>query len=451
MAQPQIDVDAIGSLLQIEHEVRQAESASAIEFIAVNDTWRIVRYRQAVLWRQEQKGSPGLQLVSGLVDLGGDSPFRQWMNQVLRTLTFTPGKAQSVSMADLPASLQDGWREWMPEHVLALPLRTPEGGCNGGLWLAFEQAPVQHELALLERLASVYGQGLWAWRAASPWWWQMLHSLPGLFKRKWLWLACIVAAAMPMRLTVLAPAEIIGKDAKLIVAPSDGVLARFFVTPNQAVNADTLLFALDDTNVRNRNEVAAKARAVAEADYLRVTQKAFSDLASKADLSSLKAKLEEKQAEADYTRDLAARVQVKAPESGIVVFSDPNDWIGRPVQTGERIVQLADPKRVQVAIHLAVDDALNLDPGASVKLYLNVAPLSPLEARLVQASYEPVVAAEGFVAYFLKADFNDANAANQTPPRIGLKGTAKIYGDWAPLIYHVLRKPLAWVRRTLGL
>ncbi len=447
MAQPQIDVDAIGSLLQIEQEVRQAASASAIEFIAVNDTWRIVRYRQAVLWRQEGEGAPALQLVSGLADLGGDSPFRQWLNQVLRTLSFEPGKAQSVSIDTVPEALQDGWREWMPEHVVALPLRTPEGGSNGGLWLAFEQAPIQHELALLERLALVYGQGLWAWRAATPWWWQMLHSLPTLFKRKWLWLTLIILAAMPMRLTVLAPAEIIGKDAKLIAAPSDGVLARFFVTPNQAVNADTLLFALDDTNVRNRNEVATKARAVAEADYLRVTQKAFSDLSSKADLSSLKAKLEEKEAEADYTKDLAARVQVKSPESGIVVFSDPNDWIGRPVQTGERIVQLADPKRVQVAIHLAVDDALNLDPGASVKLYLNVAPLSPLDASLVQASYEPVMAAEGFVAYYLKADF----PANQTPPRIGLKGTAKIYGDWAPLIYHVLRKPLAWVRRTLGI
>ncbi|MEN9865560.1 MAG: hypothetical protein RL748_1150, partial [Pseudomonadota bacterium] len=73
-------------------------------------------------------------------------------------------------------------------------------------------------------------------------------------------------------------------------------------------------------------------------------------------------------------------------------------------------------------------------------------PLSPLDATLVQASYEPVLVSEGFVAYYLRADF----ANETTPPRIGLKGTAKIYGDWAPLIYHVVRKPLAWCRRTLG-
>jgi hypothetical protein len=65
----------------------------------------------------------------------------------------------------------------------------------------------------------------------------------------------------------------------------------------------------------------------------------------------------------------------------------------------------------------------------------------------VQASYEPVAVAEGFVAYQLKADLQEQTGL----PRIGLKGTAKIYGDWAPLIYHVCRKPLAWLRRTTGL
>jgi hypothetical protein len=43
--------------------------------------------------------------------------------------------------------------------------------------------------------------------------------------------------------------------------------------------------------------------------------------------------------------------------------------------TGERIILLADPAKVQIAIRLPVEDALSLEPGAAVKLYLNVAPL----------------------------------------------------------------------------
>ncbi len=455
MADSDVDLQALGNLLQIEHEVRMAESPSAIEFIAVNDSWRIIPYRQAILWRPNAQGRAQLQLVSGLADLGDDSPFRQWFNQIIHGLQFVPGKARLISIADVPDKLHQGWHEWMPQHVLALPLQTPQGQSNGGLWLALEHSPAVSEIALLERLALVYGQGLWAWRSARPWWQTSTIWLHRGWRRKWLWLLLAGLAAMPMRLTVLAPAEIIGKDAKLITAPADGVIARFFIAPNQTVAAGTPLFSLDDTNARNRNEVASKARAVAEAEYFRVTQKSFNDGASKADLSALKAKAEEKAAEADFTKDLFERGQVSAPDAGIVVFSDPNDWLGRPVQTGERIMQLADPKKVQIAIHLAVDDALNLEPGASVKLYLNVSPLNPLDAVLVQASYEPTLVPEGFVAYHLKANLTVDSATGKTVdanlPRIGLKGTAKIYGDWAPLIYHVVRKPLAWLRRTVGI
>ena len=199
--------------------------------------------------------------------------------------------------------------------------------------------------------------------------------------------------------------------------------------------------------MRNRNEVADKSRAVAQADFLRETQKSFSDGNSKGELSSFKAKFEEKVAEAQYTRDLFERIRITAPEDGIVVFSDPNDWIGKPVQTGERIVQIADPQHVQIAINLPVEDALNLEAGAKVKLYLNVSPLDTVEGELTQSSYEPVPVAEGFVAYRLKADI----ATGELPPRIGLKGTAKIYGAWAPFVYHVFRKPLAATRRYLGI
>jgi hypothetical protein len=35
-------------------------------------------------------------------------------------------------------------------------------------------------------------------------------------------------------------------------------------------------------------------------------------------------------------------------------------------------------------------------------------------------------------------------------PRIGLRGTAKIYAGRVTLGYYLLRKPLAFVRRSLG-
>ena len=441
-----INLQSIGALLQIEQDVRTATSEGAIEFIAANDTFRILPYRQAVLWRPDPAGKPELRLVSGLADAPADSPYRQWMNQALRQLVpkLDGAKALQVSHDMLDAPLHAGWDEWMGGSVLMVALPTPAGGAVGGLWLVLETPADEAQTALAERLAIVYGQGLWAWRERPATWRRTASRLKARPKR--LLLAALIVACIPMRLTVLAPAEIIGKDAKLIAAPQDGVVARFFVTPNQVVAAGAPLFALEDTGARNRNEVAAKSEGVAAAEYLRATQKSFNDGASKADLSALNARLEEKAAEAQYVKDMLERIQVRAPEAGIAVFSDQNDWLGKPVQTGERIILLADPAKVQIAIRLPVEDALSLEPGAAVKLYLNVAPLGTVDGVLTQSSYEPTLGSEGVVAYSLKADL----APGETVQRIGLKGTAKLYGGWAPLIYHVLRKPLAVARRTLG-
>jgi len=449
LSQEESRLQTLGSLLQIEQDVRQAESESAVEFIAVNDTWRIVPYRQAVLWRRGFGQRPVVKLVSGLAALPGDSPYRQWLTEVIHLLAAQtkPGKALLATAADIPEELRAGWQEWTPEMAVLLVLPAPRGQDVGGLWLAVENIPGDAELALLERLAWAYGQALWAWRPHAPVWQGWREKLKSGRRRKQLALAVLVLALFPMRLTALAPAETIGKDAKLIAAPADGVVGKFFVDPNQPVKAGEILFTLDDTTFRNRYEVTEKARAVAQADYLRATQKSFSDEASKAELASLRARFEEKAAETQYTKDLFERIQVESPGEGIVVYSDPNDWLGKPVQTGERIALLADPRQVQIAIHLPVDDAISLDIGSPVRLYLNISPLGSIDGVLVQASYEPAPEAEGFVAYRLKADL----APGETPPRIGLKGTAKVYGSWAPLIYHVLRKPLAALRRMSGI
>lgn len=448
MPQPSAQMDTLGNLLQIEQDVRQAQSESAVEFIAVNDSWRILHYRQAALWRTETGGHPSVKLVSGLADLPNDSPYRQWLNLAIRhvCVNVPAGKARLITADALPDGLKEGWLEWMTDSVVVVALPTPDGSVTGGLWLAVEHTPHEAELALIERLSWAYGQALWAWRPHAPVWQKWFSGLKQKKNRKKHLLLVVLVSIFPLRLTALAPAEIIGKDAKQIGAPMDGVVARFYVEPNQHVKAGDLIFSLDDTAVRNRNDVAEKSRAVAQAEYLREAQKSFSDGASKAELSSFKARLEEKAAEAQYTSDLYQRIHIAAPSDGIVVFSDPNDWVGRPVQTGERIVQLADPQHVQIAINLPVEDALNLEQGAQVKLYLNISPLDTVGGELTQSSYEAVPVAEGFVAYRLKADL----ATGEQPPRIGLKGTAKIYGSWAPFLYHILRKPLSATRRYLG-
>jgi hypothetical protein len=129
------------------------------------------------------------------------------------------------------------------------------------------------------------------------------------------------------------------------------------------------------------------------------------------------------------------------------VYGDPNDWVGKPVQTGERIVLLADPADAGILIWLPVADAINLEPGAEIRLFLHVAPLQPLSGSLTQTSYQATPSPDGIAAYRIRGRFQGGAGI----ARIGLKGTAKVYGERRPLGYLVFRRPLATLREWTGL
>ncbi|MBW8893277.1 MAG: hypothetical protein JF617_14545 [Burkholderiales bacterium] len=77
-------------------------------------------------------------------------------------------------------------------------------------------------------------------------------------------------------------------------------------------------------------------------------------------------------------------------------FTDRREWEGRAVNIGEAIMQIADPRAVELRIDLP--------------------------AREQRAT-----------------------------PQIGSRGTARVNGRWAPLIYSVLKRPISSLRQKIGL
>ena len=257
----------------------------------------------------------------------------------------------------------------------------------------------------------------------------------------------VAALFVPVRQSALAPAEVVPRDPIVVAAPLDGVIAEMFVQPNQAAVAGDRLFAFDDTVLRNRHAVAERALAVALAEHRQAAQAAFDNPRDTAQLSALQARVDMRAAELAYAAERLARVQVTAPATGLTVFADRNDWIGRPVQTGERIMLVADPSDAELRTFLPVGDAITLEAGSPVQVFLDVSPLAPLNAELQRASYEAEVTPSDVLAYRVSAVFADG----APPPRIGLQGTAKIYGEIVPLGLFLFRRPIAVARQTLGL
>ncbi|WP_286192201.1 efflux RND transporter periplasmic adaptor subunit [Roseomonas genomospecies 6] len=433
-------------LLNLQQEARQAPNPEALRFFLVNQTRRMIAYQQAVFLTVAPSGKARLEAVSNIAVPERDAPFTRWLEAAASAIAggTEARNLHVVSPTEVPPALARDWGQWGPSQALWVPLHGPDGAVTAALWLARNDVWTDGELVLLGQLAGGYGHA----------WWALTHAgrRSGVRARKGVWALAVAAAlagvlAIPVPQSTLAPAEVAPRDPLIVSAPLEGVIERFHVQPNEPVGAGQPLFTFEATVLKSRLEVARKALASAEAELLTASQGAFADPQSKARIAQLKTQVELRRAEMDFARDLMDRVTVKAERTGIAVFTDANDWLGKPVAVGERILTLADPQAAEVDIHVPVNDAIVLEEGAEVSLYLNVDPLRPLRATVAHASYEPGLTQGGVLAYRVRADL----APDQPTPRIGLRGTAKIQGERVPLAFYLFRRPLAAVRQTVGL
>ena len=251
---------------------------------------------------------------------------------------------------------------------------------------------------------------------------------------------------IPVRISALAPVEVVAKEPTIVSAPMDGVIQDILVPPNTLVLAGTMLFRYEDTGLRNKYEIAEKTLAVALAEFRKASQQAFGDQQSNAEVALLKAQVELNRSEARYAFELLNQVEVKASRKGLLIYTDKSDWVGRPVQVGEQVMQIANQENIKLRIQLPVDDAIFLVEGAEVKVFLDVDPLDSLEATVTHASYEASLTPEGVLAYTIDAEFVDPGVRK----RIGLQGTAKIYEERVSLFYYLFRRPISAVRQFIG-
>ncbi len=441
---------ALDALLSLDLRSVKAINPADLSFIIVNETIALVPYRQAAFFTVSAIGERKLTTASGLVSVAEDSPYAIWLSGFIKTVSkILPKEAgcHKLDFAEAPEEFKDGWEEWLPEHLLFAELFSQTGTCLGMVMYAREESWLPHELEKLDHIHQIYGSCLGLLSEVKV---NFITRLRGWMSKAvsyWAVIAIFVALSIPVRLSVLAPGEIIALNAFAIAAPQDGVISKIYVQPNSVVNVGDLLFSLDNTTVTSRLDVAAKALSIARADALNAQQRAFNDLKSKGEIASAIGRVREKEAELASLKSLMARGEVRAERDGIVIYGDPNDWIGRPVQTGERVMQLANPRDAGVLVWLPVHEALNLDIGAPMRLFLHIDPLNPLSASLLQTSFQPVMSPEGVSAYRIKGEFEEG----AVKPRIGLRGTVRISGHWATLGYYFFRRPVTAVREWTGL
>lgn len=454
-----VTAQALASVLDLARRARHAGDVRELGFMLVNETHALTPYRQAALW----VAGEGLYTLSGVVQIEANAPYAHWLERLCACIMSpggTPRPAGPLVASQLPPELARDWQEWWPVHALWLPMPEGKTACPApaAVFLLVRDQPwTREEQTLLREWTDAWWHAFQARRRPRVAGWRGLgqrlrtHLAPRAGQRWWQqtrlrWAAAVLVVLLfPVRLTVMAPGELVPAQPVVIRAPLDGVVDVFHVQPNQPVTRAQPLFGFDQALIQSKLDVAAQALVTAETEYRQTSQQALSDARAKPQLASLTGRIEEKRAEVQYLQDQLARARVLAPQDGVVLFDDPSEWIGKPISVGERIMRIAVPGDVEIEAWLPLADAIALSPGARVQLYLNASPLQPVVAHLRYQAHDAVQRPDGGYAYRVRATLQEA-----TTHRVGLKGTAKLHGGWVPLGYWVLRRPWAALRTTLG-
>lgn len=436
---------ALGLLLNVERQARQCANVAELQHLIANETRKLNRARQ--IFVAELGGSRGVEIsaISAVSAVDRSSMLVAGLHRLLERLGRVRTLSQPVEFT-LPAFCDpdsDLATAYPFREMAWVPFLDRTGAPFAGMLLARETVWTADDLSISRRLGEVFEH---AWRelrpSARPLW---------TIARRWkiaFAAASLLSLAIPVPMTALAPVEIVALDAAIAAAPIDGVIETIDVDPGARVRAGDVLFQFSDTTPRNRRDIAAREVVVAQARVKQQTLIAFGDARGRHELGIAEADLNLKRAEFTFADELLGRTVVRAPRDGVAIYADRKSLIGRPVSTGERIMEIADPGRIESRIDVAMTDVIALKGGGRVKLFLDVDPLRPWSGRISRSDYRARPSDTDVLS--LRA-FAALDRDERPEPRIGLRGTAQIYGDLVPLGIAIFRRPLSAARQWMGI
>ena len=441
------DASAVLGLLRLEGDARGVKTLSELAILVANETRKLTRARQIFVLRGDAASRWQILAASGLAKIDRNVPLVQWIESTIERLKSDVGidKLHEFVLQAYADAANETAQIYPFRQALWFPLKDKRGAVFAGVLMLRDEPWASGDHVLATRLSTSFSQS-WYWIATNnrllPTY--KIKSVPAL-----LGTAAVVALALfPVSMTTLAPLEISARDPVVIAAPIDGVIHAIPIDANSFVKAGESVVQFVDTNLRNRLAVAEREAQVADAKVKKTLLLAVSDLRGRHELAIARAELAVKMAEWEFARENFSRANIVATKDGIAVFGDKRDILGKPVSVGERIMELADPMRVEVRVDVPVSDAIIITTGARVKVFLDSAPLVPLEAKITRADYQAKAHENGGLAFRVTASLSDDSVP---PPRLGIRGTAEVYGSTVPFAYYVFRRPISGLRQWIGL
>lgn len=436
-------VNLLSVINKLMLKVFSVKKREGLIFLILNDTVQIVKYDRAVLWSLED-GNTKLLGVSGQSTVNAASGLAiQW--KTLVNDIADPGKAQILT-ADSFLREKHLWAEAESTSphpaVLWLPIVSLDK-TRLGLWLERWEGRTWNpqEIDILSFVLQAYGV---AWEKFVP-----KGILKWITNRKVLGsvlLLSLLLLTIRLPLRVVAPIEVIPSDPVIITAPLEEIVEKINVKPGQYVKTGDVLFEYDKDVASQTLKAAERQVEISRLELNRSRTLGIKDAKSLTEVAVLEAKLKREEVNLDLAKYHSSQLIVKSPIDGVVMLGDPHEWHGKPVHIGEKIMMVADPDRTKVRLFIPEDDNVILDLTKPVKIYLNISPEITREASLIYVANVSTISDKHLVSFVAEADW----IGDSKDVKMGLKGSASLYGNDVSLFYLLVRKPWAHFRNFIG-
>jgi hypothetical protein len=443
----QAQVEGLATLLVLGDEIRKLANLREFAFFSTNETHRLISYHTAYLWQKKEFVGTTLVMQSGTAEIDLHAPSNQWIKFCINKISGSTSSDkihQITSKEGELGELTGTWPEELPDYLLWCPFFNKPGELTGGLILFRDQLFSDGEIKMLSWLVSSY-QYTWAalTKPAIASTWHKLKTKPHFIA---LSIIIVTIIFFPVHLSVLGTGTVIPKSPVLINSPMQGIIQSIAVDPGSPIKQGELLFSMDKTDLQASADVSEKDLLLTQTKLRAVIAEGFTNKDSNAEVPILQAQIAIDQAHFNYTNQLLAKADVTSPIQGVVIFDSKDDWMGQPVRTGEKILVVADPHLVALKINVPVTDMIKLEKGYEGSFFL-YGHLNPLPVRINTLGYNAKLMPNRILGYQLQADF----VVSSDTPQIGSQGTVKIYGQYVPLVYYLIRRPLQTMRQTLGI
>lgn len=231
--------------------------------------------------------------------------------------------------------------------------------------------------------------------------------------------ACAIVALAAMidgNHRVSAPATIEGATSQVIAAPIAGFIKSSDVRAGDTVEKGQILARLDDRPLQLELQKWLGEKNKIEKAY----QEALAKRA-RTELSILRAKTDQINAEVSLTRERIQRTELKAPYAGFITSGDLSQSLGSPVEIGEMLFEVAPLQEYRAAIEVDERDMAGIVKGKQGQMVIAALPGEPEPFSVTQVM--PVaISGEGRSYFRVEASFDHS----QIDLRPGMEGIARI-------------------------